>query len=355
MRDADESLAVALIGESPVMCDLRRQVTRAARTSLSILIEGPTGSGKEMVARSLHLESGRRGRLVAFNVCAIADGMFEDALFGHVRGAFSGAVTDNTGYCEEANNGTLFLDEVGALGLSQQAKLLRVVETKTFRRVGARADQRSDFRLISASNDSLTQLTSTSKFRDDLRYRLAGLVLRVPPLAEHLEDIPSLVRHFAARLADSEQGVPAFSKRALDHLQTTPWPGNIRELRSVVERAIAFATTQRISFDELHASLEIRPPRVEVPMSRERRHILDTLLAYEWNTIAAASALGINRSSLYRLVKRWGISKREGLSSDRCVGALKPKWDEREECARILPLSPAFSANERESSTAQEA
>lgn len=358
-KATDESLALPLIGESRTIQDLSRQIARVARTSLSVVIEGPTGSGKEVVARGLHVESRRRGRFVAFNVCAVAEGMFEDALFGHVRGAFSGAVADNAGYCEEANGGTLFLDEISALGLSQQAKLLRVVEAKSFRRVGGKADQYSDFRLISASNESLARLASLSKFRDDLRYRLAGVVIQVPPLAEHLEDIPALVHHFATRFAGSNQTTAAFSKRALDLLQSIAWPGNIRELKSVVERAIAFAATDRIGIDELHASLETMPQRVEMSMSRERRHILDTLIVHEWNTVAAAASLGINRSSLYRIVKRLGISKRE-ITSDIALttSVFSPKWNERseqEECRRILPLSPSFSANERESSAAQEA
>lgn len=299
-----------LIGESTAIRELRHQISRAARTTLPVLIEGPSGSGKELVAEGLHAESGRAGRFVAFNVCAVAEGMFEDALFGHVRGAYSGAIADNVGYCEEASGGSLFLDEIGALGLAQQAKLLRVVETKTFRKVGGRADQNSDFRLITASNLSLERLSAGSMFREDLRHRLAGIVLRVPALAEHREDIPALVAHFAAHASISDHTAAVFSSEALDYLKSRSWPGNIRELRCVVERAIAFTLSSRIEVLDLRAAFDGAPPRYDLEDDAERRRVVDTLAAHGWDTVRAAAALGIRRSSLYRIIKRLRIARR---------------------------------------------
>jgi DNA-binding NtrC family response regulator len=310
---AAQSVDKLLIGESSVIAALRRQVTRSARTSLPVLIEGPSGAGKELVAQGLHTESGRAGRLVAFNVCAVADGMFEDAMFGHVRGAFSGAVGTNTGYCEEACGGSLFLDEIGALGLAQQSKLLRVVETKMYRKVGACVDRHSDFRLISATNVSLDQLTRVSLFRNDLLHRLAGVVIRVPALEEHLEDIPHLVNHFVADLVQSGQSPPKFTSDALTVLQSRRWPGNIRELKVAVERAVAFATTPRIDGQDVLAVLEEASGMIDGPPAPERRRILEALIACEWDTARAATMLNVNRSTLYRIIKRMRLRKGETL------------------------------------------
>ncbi|MEO8879631.1 MAG: sigma 54-interacting transcriptional regulator [Gemmatimonadaceae bacterium] len=305
--------SMPLIGDSTAMQELRHQISRAARTSLSVLIEGPSGSGKELVAQGLHAESGRAGRFVAFNVCAVADGMFEDAMFGHVRGAFSGAVGTNAGYCEEATGGSLFLDEIGALGLAQQSKLLRVVETKMYRKVGASVDRHSDFRLISATNVSLDQLTRALLFRHDLLHRLAGIVIRVPALDEHLEDVPHLVSHFLADLAPSGESLPKFTSDALTVLQSRKWPGNIRELKVAVERAIAFATTPRIDGQDVHAILEAAPGTIDGPPAPERRRILEALIACDWDTARAASMLNVNRSTLYRIIKRMRLRKGETL------------------------------------------
>ncbi len=342
--------SMPLIGDSPAMQELRRQIERAARTTLSVLIEGPSGAGKELVAQALHLESGRKGRFVAFNVCAVADGMFEDALFGHVRGAYSGAIGDNPGYCEEASGGSLFLDEIGALGLMQQAKLLRVVETKTFRKVGARTDQHSDFRLITASNLSLERLSAASMFRDDLRHRLAGIVIRVPSLTEHREDIPTITAYFAAIATGPGRAAPLFSAQALEYLQSCAWPGNIRELRSVIERIIAFATSSRIGIMDVRSVLESVPPGRDIEVGTERRRVVDALVAHEWDTVRAASTLGINRSTLYRVIKRLGITRRAETFRD---SGIAPDGDRAtcrgDEVMRILPHSPSFAANERES------
>jgi DNA-binding NtrC family response regulator len=198
-------IADLLVGESAVMVRLRDLVLRLAPARLPVLVQGPTGAGKELVAQALHRASGRKGRCVAFNACAIPDAMFEDALFGHVRGAFSGASHDHTGYLGEANGGTVFMDEIGSLGIDAQAKLLRAVETRVFRPVGARRDQESDFRLVTATNVRLGDLVGTGRFRPDLAHRISAAVITVPALAEHPEDIPALAEHFAREAAAAHE------------------------------------------------------------------------------------------------------------------------------------------------------
>src|SRR5689334_2690200 len=185
-----------LIGASQPMQQLRALVIRASRSRLPVLIEGPTGAGKELVARALHMGSGRSGDLIAFNVCAIAESVFEDALFGHVKGAFTGAMRDVAGYLAEANGGSLFLDEINGLPLASQAKLLRASVTGLFRPVGAQRDRTSDFRLIAATNDDLASAVAAGSFRRDLLYRLSGLTISVPALSARLDDLPELVQHF---------------------------------------------------------------------------------------------------------------------------------------------------------------
>src|SRR6185436_15443756 len=186
----------SLLGESPVMCRVRALIAMVAPTRLPVLVHGATGTGKEIVAAAIHAESGRRGAFVAFNVCAIGDSMFEDALFGHVRGAYTGAVQDAQGFLREANSGTAFFDEISGLALPLQAKLLRAIELGVFRPIGARHDATSDFRVVAATNEHIHDLVANGRFRADLAHRLGGVVIDLPPLAERVEDIGLLARHF---------------------------------------------------------------------------------------------------------------------------------------------------------------
>lgn len=228
----------AIVGSSPPIRQVRDLIALAAPTTLPVLIQGPTGAGKELVAAALHAMSGRRGRLVAFNVCAIGDAMFEDALFGHVRGAFTGAVADSQGLLREADHGTVFLDEISGLNASLQVKLLRALEHGQFRPVGARSDCRSEFRVIAATNEEIGDLVDAGRFRADLAHRLGGIVIRVPALADRRTDIPCLVEHF---LRPAHCAVTV-SDAALLRLVEHPWPGNVRELRQVVEWAAVLAS-----------------------------------------------------------------------------------------------------------------
>ncbi|HJR63809.1 MAG TPA: sigma 54-interacting transcriptional regulator, partial [Gemmatimonadaceae bacterium] len=223
------------------MARVRELVRQIAPTELSVLIEGPTGAGKELVAQAMHAASRRSGRLVAFNVCAIAETMFEDALFGHVRGAFTGATSDAAGYLVEADKGTVFLDEISGLAMGMQAKLLRVLETREFRPVGARLDRRSDFRVVAATNEPLATLLAERRIRADLAYRLGGVVIQVPSLRERPEDVPVLACRFMERARASCGIAVRLSGEALHALQQYDWPGNVRELKNVVERAAVLA------------------------------------------------------------------------------------------------------------------
>jgi DNA-binding NtrC family response regulator len=300
--------ALVLVGESGAIRRLRATVERVAPAQISVLIEGPTGSGKELVAALLHRLSGRIGPLVAFNVCAIADTMFEDALFGHVRGAYTGAGTDIPGFLREAHGGTLFLDEIGGLPGLLQPKLLRALETGVFRPIGSSRDAKSDFRLVSAANEPIGHLIDAGRFRPDLAHRMSGIVLSVPPLDERRDDIPHLVHHFAqARAVDPG---------ALRILQGRSWQGNVRELRQVVEAAFVLG---RGTLDRraVESALELRSP-VPTPskprvadstdyFSLERSRLVSALDQSSWDTDAVARTLGVHRSTVYRRLKRLNV------------------------------------------------
>ena len=180
------------------MRELRALIARVAPLRMPVLIEGATGTGKELAAALLHRDSGRSGGLVAFNVCALGESMFEDALFGHVKGAYTGALGESLGFLREANGGTAFFDEISGLPLPLQAKLLRAIETGVFRPIGASRDAMSEFRTVAATNEQLRELVAAGRFREDLMHRLSGITVRMPTLAERVDDIPELVRHFLA-------------------------------------------------------------------------------------------------------------------------------------------------------------
>jgi DNA-binding NtrC family response regulator len=312
-----------LIGESAVMRQLRTQIARVAPSRISVLIEGPTGSGKELVANALHAKSERTGPLVAVNVCAIADTMFEDSMFGHVRGSFSGAIADHTGHLLEAHRGTVFLDEIGGLQLGAQVKLLRALETREFRPVGARTDRSSDFRLIAATNVPLARAIAAGSFRADLGFRLSGLVIRVPALGEHPEDIPDMARHFA-EVASQQRGITVdLSDAALAKLAGSAWSGNARQLRQVVECAVAFASTSRVGAEEITELIQSSADNTSDNRSSfERRRLLDTLRACDWDMDRTAESLDVHRASIYRRLRRLGIDLRhERAGNSREVSA----------------------------------
>jgi DNA-binding NtrC family response regulator len=303
MTPYDAWLESHIVGDSLVMRRLRAMVARVARSPLPVLISGPTGAGKELVAEAIHRISGRTGALVAVNICALGDSMFESALFGHVRGAFTGAVADAIGLVSEADRGTLFLDEIGALPTREQAKLLRVLETRTYRPVGASRDRASDFRLVTATNEDLDEAVEGSRFRGDLRYRLGKLVLRIPPLQERRGDIPVLVRHFIEGASPAAPVV--VDDRAMDVLVAYEWPGNVRELRSVMNMLLLLGDGAPIVRSDVLGAIDRRP--VSQPKEPEREALTRLLVECDWDTSLAATELGIHRVTVYRRMRAFGI------------------------------------------------
>lgn len=306
MRATPDQVLASLVGDSAPMRRLRELTVAVAPTMLPVLVLGPTGCGKELVAQALHSLSERTGALVCFNAAALSESMFEDTLFGHVRGAFTGAVADHVGYLAEANHGSLFIDEVASMGMPTQAKLLRAVETGEFRAVGARQNGRSHFRVIAAANEDMASMVRERRFRSDLLFRLAGVVIEVPSLAERSEDIPALTRHFL--MADGNDHL-TLDSCAQSLLCERHWAGNVRELRHVVALAAAFSTS-RVSEAAIRRALGLRFQAdlalvTEVP---ERRELTDALERHRWDAERVAGELGIHRTTLYRRMKRYRLS-----------------------------------------------
>lgn len=302
------SLERILIGNSSVMCHLRALIVKVAPTALPVLVQGPTGAGKELVAAAVHAQSGRRGAFVPFNVCAIGETMFEDALFGHVRGAFTGALSDSPGFLREADGGTAFLDEVSGLPTSLQAKLLRAIETGVFRPVGGRRDVRSDFRVVAATNERLESLVGRGAVRLDFAQRVGAVTVDVPALSERVDDIPLLVRHFLDGIGCADVRL---APGALDALAAHSWPGNVRELKHVVEWAAAFSDGV-LPLEAVRRALEQRASlgraRALDAELLERQRLRELLQAQSWNTELVAKELGVHRATLYRRMKRLGLA-----------------------------------------------
>ncbi|WP_310568633.1 sigma 54-interacting transcriptional regulator [Gemmatimonas sp.] len=309
-----------LIGHSASIRELRATIARIAPARLPVLIQGETGVGKELVASDLHSGSGRTGRLVPFNVCAIPDTMFESTVFGHVRGAFTGAVTDAAGLLAEADRGTVFLDEIGTLSLGGQAKLLRALETGAFRPVGARMDRRCDFRVVAACNEPLMHLVDGGTFRADLAYRIGGCVLDVPPLRRRRDDIPLLVQHFSQYAG----GAPLqWERAALDVLCDYAWPGNVRQLRSLVDRLHLLHDGDLVRAPDVLGLLhreQHRTSPANPAQDAEREQLCALLRAADFDTAIAARRMGVHRSTLYRRMTQLGVTVVERRASRRSRG-----------------------------------
>ena len=235
----EEFTKTAIVGSSPPIVRMRQLISMVSSTSGSVLVLGPTGAGKELVAEAIHRESGRRGKLVSLNCAAIPSELLESELFGYEKGAFTGADRQRLGRFEQAENGTLFLDEIGDLPLNLQTKLLRVLESRTVQRVGGREDIKLNFRLVCATHQFLSNKVEAGEFREDLYYRLNVFPIEVPPLADRSSDIPEILTVLSAarRCEDANVDAPSFDTSALHALCTHKWPGNVRELRNVVDRA----------------------------------------------------------------------------------------------------------------------
>lgn len=318
-------------------------IARVAPTDSSILLTGATGTGKELVARAIHDKSARReGSFVDINCSAIPETLIEAELFGHQRGSFTGAHESRCGLFEKASGGTLFLDEVDALNLSAQAKLLRVLQERTVRRIGARANIAVDVRIISATNCDLAQAVAAGRFRPDLYYRLRVLPLHLPELCTRGDDVKLLVDYFLRVKAEKlSKPIRRFSPEAMRSLLDYPWPGNVRELENAVEYALAIGAGAELTIEDLPVELSQDVQRDSknlrrlleaymsdrIPLAEiEKRYILSVLQQFGGNQVKAAAALGIDRSKLYRRLKQYGVMAVRFLQEEQ-DGLQLRSWD----------------------------
>lgn len=324
-NDSEPRLQTTIVGRCPAMVSVYRLVARVAPTDSTVLITGESGTGKELVARAIHDNSPRRQKpFLPVNCGAFTDTLLESELFGHVRGAFTGAATSHRGIFETANGGTVFLDEISETSPALQVKLLRVLQEQEIRPVGASEPRRVDVRIVAATNRPPATLRSSSDFRSDLLYRLSVINIELPPLRERKDDIPLLVDHFLKRITTRFNRQVRVSSDAISWLRRHSWPGNVRELENAVERAVTLNVTGTLVSEDFSALSDDQPAASEtgsvttgsrgwhcpVPSSLdevERQHIIATLRFTEGNKLRAAELLGIGRYSLYRKAERLGI------------------------------------------------
>ena len=310
-----------LVGASPAFHKVIEAITEVCESRASVLISGESGTGKEMVARAIHFNSSRRGGpFVAINCAAIPEGLLESELFGHVKGAFTGAVSPRQGRFAQADGGTLFLDEIGDMPMALQAKILRVLQERSFEPVGSANSRSTDVRILAATNKDLREAVRNGGFRSDLYYRLNVFPIDVPPLRARREDIPLLVEHSAHELAQHMgKPQPSFTQAALRAMQDYAWPGNVRELQNCIERAIIVAKGSSVDVGDLPQDLFTQSPgsheAVRIPSSLdaelerlEREFILEALQRTAGIQVKAAELLGVSERSLWHRVKKLGIS-----------------------------------------------
>ena len=307
-----------LIAQSPAMHGILDLVERVAPTDATLLIQGESGTGKEVIAKAVHHASARAARpFVAVNCGAVPEALLESELFGHMRGAFTGAAVTKLGLFEEADGGTLFLDEIAEMPAALQVKLLRALQSGEVRRLGATQATTIDVRVISATNGDLAARISQGTFREDLFYRLNVIQIVLPPLRDRREDIPALAEHFLVRSAGKLGRTLRLAPETLERLLRYPWPGNVRELENAIERATILARGEVVEPDDLpphvSAGLQLGPspalPRQITLADAERSHILQTLERFGRNHSGAAEALGIGRTTLWRKLKEYGIDR----------------------------------------------
>jgi transcriptional regulator with GAF, ATPase, and Fis domain len=311
-----------LVGESPALGKVESQIRLVGETKATVLIRGESGVGKELVARALHDSSPRREQpFVTLNCAALTETLLESELFGHEKGAFTGATERMIGKFEAADTGTIFLDEIGEMALSTQAKFLRVLEGHPFERVGGNTPIKVDVRVVAATNRQLEDAVRAATFRRDLFFRLQVVQIDVPPLRDRLDDVPLIAEHFLKRFVrETGRKIRGFSDSAIQKLTAYRWPGNVRELRNVVERAVALGSGPLLDAADIWLSeidlfapsaggsrvLVYKPESLE---EVEKRHIVETLRHTDWNKSQAAAILGIERSTLDRKIKGYGLAR----------------------------------------------
>ena len=324
LRSADKFQGI--IGSSAQMQKVFDLITNASRSDAPVIIHGESGTGKELVARAIHRLSERfRGPNVKINCAALTESLLESELFGHVKGAYTGAVKDRSGRFETAHGGSIFLDEIGDLPLSTQVKLLRVLEEKIVERVGANTSIPVDVRIISATNRDLMKLIGTGTFREDLYFRINVIPVRLPPLRERIEDIPLLADAFFRKIRlKVNKELTAISKEALAALMNYAWPGNVRELKSAFEYACVTCQGQTIQPEHLPENITTKTiisarPAKRVTINREeikKIELIETLEKTGGNQSQAARLLGVTRVTVWNRMKRYGIRSRRSISTN---------------------------------------
>jgi two-component system response regulator HydG len=298
-----------MVGRSPRLLELFNKIVRVAPHFGTVLISGASGTGKELVAEALHsLSPARDERFVICNCAALPESLAESQLFGFQRGAFTGALADSVGFFEQANNGTIFLDEIGEMPLNMQAKLLRVLQTHEIQRLGSSDNKRLNIRVVAASNRDLHSEVVQRRFREDLYYRLSAVHLQLPSLTERMEDLPLLQRHFVQKFAEKYgKPIAGITRRAQDLLAQHRWPGNIRELENVIASACLMCEGTVLDVPDFPASFQIKQPTREdsalVPLKdAQKKYALQVLQAVNGNKARAAEILKISRSTLYSIL-----------------------------------------------------
>ncbi len=300
-----------IIGRSDAMVKVLNEVESVSNSNSSVIITGESGTGKELIARAIHFNSPRKYfPLVSVHCGALSESLLESELFGHDKGAFTGAMFNRKGRFEMADGGTIFLDEIATISSKMQVELLRVLETKSFMRVGGNKEIKSDFRVICATNRELLKMVESGTFREDLYYRLNVVNIIIPPIRERVDDIPLLVDHFIKKYCDAMgRDLVMIETSALNRLKNFEFPGNVRELENLIERAIVIGNGKEIRLRDLPIEKSINYSSVESLDELEHKHIQDILEKYNWNITYAAKALNVNRVTLYNKIKKYNLKR----------------------------------------------
>ena len=298
-----------VIGNSPAIIKVLKEVETVAKSNASVIITGESGTGKELIAKAIHSNSKRKYfPLVSVHCGALTESLLESELFGHEKGAFTGAMYTRKGRFEMADGGTIFLDEISTISPKMQVELLRVLETKTFVRVGGNKEVASDFRIICATNKDLLKMVKKGTFREDLYYRLNVVNINVPPLRDRKEDIPLLTDYFIKKYCTSmSRNLVHIDPAALKRLEAYDFPGNVRELENMIERAIVVGNAKEIKLKDLPFEKNAIPPAYESLNDIERAHIQQILDKYDWNITHSAKALHVDRLTLYNKIKKYDL------------------------------------------------